>query len=53
VGRPLVYPRRPHPVGGNGEIFLRGARVLGIEARVGPVTSTSGRFGNRPDCIYR
>jgi hypothetical protein len=46
-------PRRPHPVDGNGEIFLRGARVLGIEARVGPVASASGRFGNRPHRIYR
>ena len=39
--------------GGNGEIFLRGARALGIEARVGPVAIANGRFGNRPHCIYR
>ena len=25
-GDPHGYPQRPHPVGGNGEIFLRGAR---------------------------
>ena len=52
-GDPHRYPHRPHPVGGNGEIFLRGARTLGIEARVGPVAITNGRFGNRPHCIYR
>ena len=47
------YPHSPHPVGGNGEIFLRGAAALGIEARVGPVAIPNGRFGNRPHCIYR
>jgi choline dehydrogenase-like flavoprotein len=52
-GDPHRYPHRPHPVGGNGEIFLRGARAMGIEARVGPVAITNGRFGNRPHCIYR
>ena len=44
---------RPHPVGGNGEIFLRGAEAAGIEARVGPVAIANGRFGHRPHCIYR
>ena len=52
-GDPHGYPYRPHPVGGNGEIFLRGARAPGIEARVGPVAIANGRFGNRPHCIYR
>ena len=52
-GDPHPYPHRPHPVGGNGEVFLRGARAAGIEARVGPVAITNGRFGNRPHCIYR
>jgi len=52
-GDPHSYPHRPHPVGGNGEIFLRGARAMGIAARVGPVAITNGRFGNRPHCIYR
>jgi len=52
-GDPHRYPHRPHPVGGNGEIFLRGAGRLGIEARVGPVAIPNGRFGNRPHCIYR
>jgi choline dehydrogenase-like flavoprotein len=52
-GHPHTYPYRPHPVGGNGEVFLRGAAKLGITARVGPVGITNGRFGNRPHCIYR
>ncbi|HEY2795794.1 MAG TPA: GMC family oxidoreductase [Micromonosporaceae bacterium] len=52
-GDPHRYPHRPHPVGGNGEIFLRGAEKLGITAKVGPVAITNGRFGNRPHCIYR
>jgi choline dehydrogenase-like flavoprotein len=52
-GDPHSYPHRPHPVGGNGEVFLRGARELGITAKVGPVAITNGRFGNRPHCIYR
>lgn len=52
-GDPHAYPHRPHPVGGNGEIFLRGAEELGITAKVGPVAIPNGRFGNRPHCIYR
>jgi choline dehydrogenase-like flavoprotein len=52
-GDPHSYPHSPHPVSGNGEIFLRGARAAGIEARVGPVAIPNGRFGNRPHCIYR
>lgn len=52
-GDPHDYPHRPHPVGGNGEVFLRGAEAIGIEARVGPVAIPNGRFGHRPHCIYR
>jgi choline dehydrogenase-like flavoprotein len=52
-GDPHAYPQRPHPVGGNGEIFLRGARKAGITAKVGPVAIVNGRFGNRSHCIYR
>ena len=36
---------------GEGEVFLRGARAIGLEAKVGPVAITNGRFGNRPHCI--
>jgi choline dehydrogenase-like flavoprotein len=52
-GDPHSYPQHAHPVSGNGDVFLRGAHALGIEARVGPVAITNGRFGNRPHCIYR
>ncbi|HET7665417.1 MAG TPA: GMC family oxidoreductase N-terminal domain-containing protein, partial [Mycobacterium sp.] len=52
-GDPHSYPMSPHPVGGTGEIFLGGCARLGIDARVGPVAITNGRFGNRPHCIYR
>jgi choline dehydrogenase-like flavoprotein len=52
-GDPHGYPHSPHPIGGNGEVFLRGCLELGIEARVGPVAITNGVMGNRPHCIYR
>ncbi|MFF2347072.1 GMC family oxidoreductase [Pseudarthrobacter sp. NPDC058119] len=52
-GDPHGYPHRPHPVSGNGELFLRGANACGITAKVGPVAIANGRFGNRPHCIYR
>jgi choline dehydrogenase-like flavoprotein len=52
-GDPHRYPHSPHPVGANGEIFQRGARALGIDARVGPVAIANGRFGARDHCIYR
>ncbi|MDN5764716.1 MAG: GMC family oxidoreductase [Humibacillus sp.] len=52
-GDPHSYPYRPHPVGGNGEIFLRGAEAMGLTAKVGPVAIVNGRFGNRAHCIYR
>lgn len=52
-GKPHSYPQRPHPVGGNGEAFQRGARQLGMNVKVGPVAISNGRFGNRPHCIYR
>ncbi|QDW30431.1 GMC family oxidoreductase [Arthrobacter sp. KBS0702] len=52
-GDPHSYPHSPHPVSGNGELFLRGALACGITAKVGPVAISNGRFGNRPHCIYR
>ncbi|MGP5726249.1 GMC family oxidoreductase [Arthrobacter rhombi] len=52
-GDPHSYPHGPHPVSGNGELFLRGAEKCGITAKVGPVAISNGRFGNRPHCIYR
>jgi choline dehydrogenase-like flavoprotein len=52
-GDPHSYPHHPHPVSGNGDVFLRGAVKAGIQAKVGPVAIPNGRFGNRPHCIYR
>lgn len=52
-GDPHGYPQSPHLVGGNGEVFLRGAARLHLRTRVGPVAITNGRFGMRPHCIYR
>ncbi len=52
-GDPHTYPYQAQPVGGNGEIFLRGAAAAGIQARIGPVAIANGRFGNRDHCIYR
>jgi choline dehydrogenase-like flavoprotein len=52
-GHPHEYPFQAQPLGGNGEIFLRGAAAAGIRARVGPVAIANGRFGHRPHCIYR
>jgi choline dehydrogenase-like flavoprotein len=52
-GDPHRYPQSPHPIGGNGQVFVRGAQRLGIDVRIGPVAISNGRFGNRPHCIYR
>jgi choline dehydrogenase-like flavoprotein len=52
-GDPHEYPFQAQPVGGNGEVFLRGAFAAGIEAKVGPVAIANGRFGHRDHCIYR
>jgi choline dehydrogenase-like flavoprotein len=52
-GHPHRYPHGPHPVGGGGDIFMRGCQQLGIKALVGPVAITNGVMGNRPHCIYR
>jgi len=52
-GDPHRYPYSPHPLSGNGDVFVRGAEALGITTRVGPVAIANGRFGNRPHCIYR
>ena len=52
-GDPHDYPYHAQPLGGNGEVFLRGATKLGIGARVGPVAVANGRFGHRDHCIYR
>jgi choline dehydrogenase-like flavoprotein len=52
-GDPHTYPHGPHPIAGAASVAWDGARRYGIEMRVGPVSITNGRFGNRPHCIYR
>jgi choline dehydrogenase-like flavoprotein len=52
-GVPHRYPQSPHPLGGNGEAFVRGCSAIGLDFRIGPVAIVNGRFGNRPHCIYR
>ncbi|HEV8064851.1 MAG TPA: hypothetical protein VGP46_08475, partial [Acidimicrobiales bacterium] len=52
-GDPHRYPQSPHPVSGNGMMFVKGCHALGIRTRIGPVAIVNGRFGNRPHCIYR
>ncbi|MGN6087978.1 MAG: GMC family oxidoreductase [Actinomycetes bacterium] len=52
-GDPHSYPQSPHPIGGNGDILMRGFLNAGIDVRVGPVAISNGRFGHRPHCIYR
>ncbi len=52
-GDPHGYPHAPHPIAGAAVVAWEGARKRGIEMRVGPVSITNGRFGNRPHCIYR
>jgi choline dehydrogenase-like flavoprotein len=52
-GDPHSYPQSPHPISGDGLLFVRGCQRLGIRVGIGPVAITNGRFGNRPHCIYR
>ncbi|MGH7610042.1 MAG: GMC family oxidoreductase [Candidatus Dormibacteria bacterium] len=52
-GDPHRYPHSPHPIGEAAAVVWRGAELLGIRMRVGPVGIVNGTFGNRPHCIYR
>jgi len=52
-GDPHRYPQSPHPISGNGMVFVKGCEKLGIDVKVGPVAIVNGRFGNRSHCIYR
>src|SRR6476659_4852786 len=54
-GDPHSYPHHPHPVSGNGEVFLRGALAAGITAKVSPlITHIPDAMAHgaeiRPDC---
>jgi len=53
-GDPHGYPYGPHPMGGVGDILVKGCTKLGIRSCAGgPVAILSGSHGNRPHCIYR
>ncbi|HUO60469.1 MAG TPA: GMC family oxidoreductase, partial [Candidatus Acidoferrales bacterium] len=53
-GDPHGYPFAPHPMGGVGDVLIRGCTKLGIRVSAGgPVAILSGSRGDRPHCIYR
>ncbi len=53
-GDPHGYPYGPHPMGGVGDVLIRGCRKLGIRVSAGgPVAINAGSHGDRPHCIYR
>ncbi len=53
-GDPHGYPYGPHPMGGVGDVLVKGCTKLGIRTCAGgPVAILSGSHGNRPHCIYR
>ncbi len=53
-GDPHGYPYGPHPLGGVGDVLVKGCTKLGIGVCAGgPVAILSGSHGNRPHCIYR
>src|SRR3954447_11812865 len=53
-GDPHGYTYRPHPMGGVGDVLVRGCTKLSIRVCAGgPVAILSGSHGDRPHCIYR
>jgi len=53
-GDPHGYPYGPHPLGGVGDVLVRGCTKLGIRVSVGgPVAINAGAHADRPHCIYR
>ena len=53
-GEPHGYAYGPHPMGGVGDMLIRGCTKLGIPVSIGgPVAILSGAHGDRPHCIYR
>jgi choline dehydrogenase-like flavoprotein len=53
-GKPHGYPYAPHPMGGVGDVLIKGCTKLGIGVSAGgPVAILSASRGNRPHCIYR
>ena len=53
-GDPHGYAFAPHPMGGIGDVLIRGCGRLGIRVSAGgPVAILEGSRGDRPHCIYR
>ncbi len=53
-GHPHGYIYGPHPMGGCGDILIKGCAKLGIRVSIGgPVAILAGSHGDRPHCIYR
>jgi choline dehydrogenase-like flavoprotein len=53
-GDPHGYSYGPHPLGGVGDVLVRGCTTLGIRSvGGGPVAILSASHGDRPHCIYR
>jgi choline dehydrogenase-like flavoprotein len=53
-GDPHGYPYGPHPLGGVGDVLMKGCTKLGIPVLAGgPVAILSASHGDRPHCIYR
>src|SRR5579883_910540 len=53
-GDPHGYPYGPHPLGGVGDVLVRGCTKLGIPVVAGgPVAILEGSHGDRQHCIYR
>ena len=53
-GKPHGYPYAPHPMGGVGDVLIKGCTKLGIGVSAGgPVAILSASRGDRPHCIYR
>ncbi len=53
-GDPHGYAYGPHPLGGVGDVLVRGCTRLGVGVSIGgPVAILPGARGDRPHCIYR
>ena len=53
-GDPHGYAYGPHPMGGVGNVLIKGCTSLGIDVSIGgPVAILSGSRNDRPHCIYR
>jgi choline dehydrogenase-like flavoprotein len=53
-GDPHGYPYGPHPLGGVGDVLVKGCTNLGIGVVAGgPVAIIAGSHADRPHCIYR